>query len=39
MTSYIDAINTELTRKREEFAESGIKTLKPGETPPGVTVS
>ncbi len=34
MTNYISAINAELTRKREEFAESGIKTLKPDEEPP-----
>ncbi len=31
---YITAINTEITRKREEFE---MKTLAPGETPPEVT--
>ncbi len=31
LTSYIDAINAELTRKREEY---GLKTLAPGEEPP-----
>ena len=29
---YVDAINAEITRKREEF---GMETLDPGETPPG----
>ena len=33
LTSYIDAINAELTRKREEY---GLKTLLPGEEPPAV---
>ncbi len=34
MTNYVSAINAELTRKREEFSDSGIKTLKPDEEPP-----
>ena len=33
MMSYIDAINDEITRKREEFKDSGLKTLGPDETP------
>lgn len=33
MMNYIDAINDEITRKREEFKDSGLKTLGPGETP------
>ena len=30
LRGYIDAINAEITRKREEF---GMETLEPGETP------
>ena len=33
MMNYIDAINDEITRKREEFKDSGLKTLGPDETP------
>ena len=33
MMNYIDAINNEITRKREEFKDSGLKTLGPDETP------
>ena len=33
---YIDAINDEITRKREEFKDSGLKTLGPDETPESV---
>lgn len=33
LQSYISAINTELTRKREEFKDSGLKTLSSGQTP------
>ena len=33
MTGYIDAINEEITRKREEFKNSGLKTLAADETP------
>ena len=33
MQSYISAINAELMRKREEFGDSGLKTLENGQTP------
>ncbi|MBP5209707.1 MAG: extracellular solute-binding protein [Clostridia bacterium] len=33
LKGYISAINAELTRKREEFSDSGLKTLKTGQTP------
>ena len=33
LQSYIAAINAELTRKREEFGDSGLKTLENGQTP------
>ncbi len=37
MMNYIDAINDEITRKREEFKDSGLKTLGPDETPETAT--
>ena len=33
LQSYISAINDELSRKREEFKDSGLKTLEHGQTP------
>lgn len=33
LQGYIAAINAELTRKREEFGDSGLKTLENGQTP------
>ena len=36
LSSYIDAINAEITRKREEF---GLSTLAPGQEPPETTES
>lgn len=33
LQGYISAINTELTRKREEFGDSGLEKLEQGQTP------
>lgn len=35
MSTYVTTINTELTRKRQEFEDFNLKVLGPGETPPG----